>query len=173
MRKSVSIVLLVLGAVLATAPFAHAANCPQADISSAASDLQDSRNALMMLPSGKPADGAVAEMETRLPAFIRAYMRCQPENADVDGIEIDLSRLGWARVARDGTPAQAATPGWLLTFDAQPLGQGLISVSASFIIPSGIDTLAMTFQHRDDGWAETSRRFSVSGQAPVENIAPQ
>lgn len=173
MRKRLSIVLLVLVAALATAPFAHAANCPQGNLSRTATDLLDARNALMTLPPGKPAGDAVDEMQARLPAFILAYMRCQPENADVEGIEIDLSRLGWARSPTEDTPAQTATPGWQLTFDARSLGQGLISVSASFTIPSGIDTLAMTFQHRDDGWAETGRRFSVSGQVPVENIAPQ
>lgn len=173
MRNRLSTLLLVLVAMLATAPLARAANCPQADIGRAATDLMDARAALMMLPSGKPVDDAVAEMQARLPAFILAYMRCQPENVDVDGIKVDLSRLGWGRSIHDGTPAQVAIPGWRLTFSAQPLGDGTIYISAYFVVPSGYDTLVMSFQHRDDGWTETDRHFTLSAQAPDENIAPQ
>ncbi len=59
----------------------------------------------MTLPQGKDQETAIsretqagiAEMKGRLADFILAYMRCQPENADIEGIEVDLSRLGWAR----------------------------------------------------------------------------
>ncbi len=92
-------------------------------------------------------------METRLADFVRAYMRCQPESADVEGIEVDLARLGWASAAADGAPSTA--PGRRLTFKAEYFGQGQIGITATFSIPSGVDVVSLTFRHGDEGWAET------------------
>ena len=172
MRGWNSIFVLAAVAVFATAPIARAANCPQAEISSAASDLQDARNALMSLPVGKEGDTAIsrqmqtgiAEMKTHLASFILAYMRCQSDNADTDGVEVDLSRLGWARslepgraYRKDELPPLSDAPGWALTFNTRSLGQGLLGVSATFGIPCGSDTMLLIFQHGDNGWREIMR----------------
>jgi len=169
-RGPITLTIFVAFAFLATASATRAANCPQAEISSAASDLQDTRNALMTLPSAKdtalsrPMQSAIVQMKTQLATFILAYMRCQPENADVDGIEVDLSRLGWARELEPGRvdrndelPPLANAPGWALSFETRALGQGLLGVSASFAIPCGRDTLLMIFEHDDRGWREIMR----------------
>jgi len=157
----------IVAALLASASGAHAANCPQAEISNAASALQDARNALMELSAGAAAETApqagtaIVEMKARLAAFVTAYMRCQPENADVDGIEVDLSRLGWA--SNDDETLSSTQPGRRLTFKAQYFGQGQIGVTVTFSVPSGVDMVSMTFRHADDGWAETGRH---SGAPP-------
>ncbi len=169
--RSPAFVIAVV-ASLATVPVARAADCPQAEISSAASGLQDARNALISLPlAGDPnpalspqTQSAIAEMKAKLAGFILAYMRCQPENADIDGIEVDLSRLGWARPFDAGRTdgngnalAPADAPGWHLAFDTKPLGQGLIGIAAAFAIPCGRDTVLMIFGHSDEGWREIIR----------------
>jgi len=162
----------VLVALLATAPGARAANCRHAAISEAASALQDARNALMAPSADQPADGALTEMEMRVPAFVIAYMRCQPETADIEGIEVDLARLGWASTAGGSSTGASANPGWQLTFKAESFGQGLIGVAATYSIPNGTDTVSMIFRHGDDGWAETARH-SGTGLTPMTNPAPQ
>lgn len=149
---------LALALAVSFAAPARAIDCPKGAISSAAADLQDARNALAALAPDQPADTARTELETRVAAFILAYMRCQPENADVDGIAIDLARLGWASTA-DGAPAA-----WQLTFKAESFGQGAVGIAATFAVPGGSETVSMRFNHGDDGWAETARR--VGSPAP-------
>jgi hypothetical protein len=158
-------------AMLAAMPAARAADCPQAEIGSAASAVQDARYTLMALPPNAelqtaiPRDTAraVADLKTRLAAFVLAYMRCQPQNADATGIALDLSRLGWARApAPDGGDGASprpspARPGRELTFDVRALPEGLLGITATFAIPCGSDTLLMVFEHRDGGWAEIMR----------------
>ncbi len=170
MRGWLSSVIVI--ALLALAPAERAADCPQAEISSTASRLQDARNALMLLAPGKDQEtaiprqtqSAIADLKARLAEFILAYMRCQSENADVEGIEVDLSRLGWARSLEPGRvyrndemPPHALDPGWSLSFETRPLGQGLIGITATFGIPCGGDTMLMIFQHSDEGWSEIMR----------------
>ena len=175
MRGWSSTIAFVLVAMLATATATHAAICRHAAISGAASDLQDARNALMVLPADKPSDAALAEMEMRISAFVLAYMRCQPETADIEGVEVDLARLGWASTAGGNGTVASANPGWQLTFSAESFGQGLIGVTATYSIPNGIDTVSMVFRHGDDGWAETGRHSGTVSPsvAPVSNPAPQ
>ncbi|MEJ0027759.1 MAG: hypothetical protein WDN01_17175 [Rhizomicrobium sp.] len=150
--------------VLATAPLARAANCPQADISASASLVQDARSALLTIPAGadastllsREAGVAIIEMKSSLAAFVLAYMRCQPENVDADGIEVDLSRLGWARTDTPVTMG-AARGGWELTFEVRRIDPGLLGITATFGIPCGTDTELMLFQHGDAGWTEIMR----------------
>jgi hypothetical protein len=156
--------LFIFALVAPLATPTRAADCPKAAISSAATDLQDARNALMMLPGDKPADTARAEMEVRVAAFIRAYMRCQPENPDVDGIAVDLARLGWATPADNGGIVASTNPGWQLSFKSQSLGQELICIAATFSITNGSDTVVLTFRHGDDGWVEIDRRSGPTSQ---------
>ena len=175
MRGWNTIFVLTVVAVFATVSVARAANCPQAEISSAASDLQDARNALMSLPTDKPADAALSEMEMRVSAFVLAYMRCQPESADIEGIELDLARLGWASTAGTGGTVSTNNPGWQLTFKAESFGQGLIGITATYSIPNGTDTVSMLFRHGDDGWTETGRHSGAkdSSREPLANPATQ
>jgi hypothetical protein len=146
--------------VFAAAQVARAANCPQTELSAAASQVQDARNALLGLPPPaeplltKKASSAIADMKLRLAAFVLAYMHCQPENADVDGIGIDLARLGWAQQT---APRRGPLFSGALTFEARAPQQGMIGVVARFGIGCGSDSMLMLFEHTDEGWTETLR----------------
>jgi hypothetical protein len=152
--------ILAIVALLAAAPAARAANCPQAELGAAASAVQDARNGLLGLPpSAEPtlsraAASAIANMKTRLAAFVLAYMHCQPENADVEGIEIDLSRLGWAQ---EQAPARGPLFSGTLVFETRVPAQGMIGITARFGIRCGSDTMLMLFEHSDAGWTESLR----------------
>jgi hypothetical protein len=149
--------------LLAAAPAARAANCPQADLSTAASQVQDARNVLLGLPPSaepvltKPAAAAIADMKLKLAAFVLAYMHCQPENADVPGIAVDLTRLGWAQ---DQAPARGPLFSGALVFDARTPQPGMIGITARFGIRCGSDTMLLLFEHSDEGWNETLRAES-------------
>ncbi len=129
----------------------------------------------MDLSTDKPADAALAEMDVRVSAFVLAYMRCQPETADIEGIEVDLARLGWASAAGTGGSFSSANPGWQLTFKVESFGQGLVGVTATYSIPNGTDTVSMIFRHGDDGWAETGRHSGAGSPSvnPLANPTPQ
>jgi hypothetical protein len=150
--------LLSIVVLLGAASAAQAANCPQTELSSAASQVQDARNALLGLPPpaepllAKKSAAAISDMKLKLAAFVLAYMHCQPENADVDGIGVDLTRLGWAQEA---PPARGALFSGALAFEARSPQPGMIAVTARFGIGCGSDTMLLLFEHADAGWTET------------------
>ena len=154
--RRLGLILVVVSFAVASA--ARAANCPQTELSSAASQVQDARNVLLGLPPpsepllSKKSAAAIADMKLKLAAFVLAYMHCQPENADVDGIGIDLIRLGWAQAA---PPARGALFSGALAFEARSPQPGMIAVTARFGIGCGSDTVLLLFEHADSGWTET------------------
>jgi hypothetical protein len=145
---------------------APAATCSPSEIAASATALQDSRFALSLLPPHQGATtaitlktgSAIAQIKTSLAAFITAYMNCQHANADAQGIQVDLSRLGWARTANADTPSPAPSgvvgPEPILTFEVRSFPGGLLGVTATFGIPCGNDTLLMLFRSRENVWAE-------------------
>ncbi|HEY0107056.1 MAG TPA: hypothetical protein VGB91_13305 [Rhizomicrobium sp.] len=156
-----------------TAGAAQAASCSPSRIAGSATALQDSRFALSQLP---PHDGtataipletgnAIADIKTRLAAFITAYMSCQRTNADPDGIQIDLSRLGWARAPDAAPPSSSGAgpfkPDPTLTFEARPVASRMLGIVARFGVPCGSDALLMLFSASEDTWAETMRVGAV------------
>ena len=149
--------------LLVLAPAARAANCPQAEIGTSASQVQDARNVLLGLPPSaeplltKAAATAIANMKLKLAGFVRAYMHCQPENADVGGIAVDLARLGWAQ---DQAPARGPLFSGALVFEAKTPQPGMIGITARFGINCGSDTMLLLFEHSDEGWNETLRAES-------------
>ena len=155
--------LFTIVMLFAAAPVAHAANCPQTELSTAASQVQDARNVLLGLPVSaepvlpKQAASAITGMKLKLAAFVLAYMQCQPENADVPGIAIDLARLGWAQ---DQAPPRGALFSGALVFAARAPQQGMIGITARFGIRCGSDTMLMLFEHSDEGWNEVLRAAS-------------
>jgi hypothetical protein len=148
----------VLVSALLLMPSVAAASCDQAAIHTSSAQLQDARSELDNLPPltplatdsvlGKRAVDAIAEVKARLAAFTIAYMRCQPTSIDAHGIDIDLSRLGWASANLDHL---------YLAFATRALAQGLIGIKAEFAVPCGADTQLMIFDARDGSWQEAMR----------------
>jgi hypothetical protein len=153
-----------LGATAATA-----ATCSPSEIAASATDLQDSRFALSLLSPHQgattaitpQAGSAIAQIKESLAVFVTAYMNCQHANADAQGIQVDLSRLGWAHTTNTDTPSPGPSgsvrPEPILTFDVRSFPGGLLGVTATFGIPCGTDTLLMLFRSRENDWAELMR----------------
>jgi len=145
---------------------ARAGTCSPSRIAQSATALQDARFALSQQPSHTGSDTAIpdetghaiADVKSRLVDFITAYMNCQRTTSDPSGMQVDLSRLGWARDAEPppaGADTAKADP--TLHFEVRPFAGGLLGITAAFGVPCGADTLLMLFAEREDGWSEIMR----------------
>ncbi len=162
------LLVMMMGAGMAESA-ASAATCSPADIAATATALQDSRFALSQLPPhagtstaiSPRTSSAITQTKARLVDFVTAYMGCQRSTADAQGIQVDLSRLGWAKAPDPNSSSGSATDGFRadpsLAFDVRPFAGGLLGVTARFGIPCGGDTLLMLFQIRGDDWDEILR----------------
>lgn len=149
--------------------------CSKPAIQRAASDVADSRRALVDLPLGElgrnagvvPPGGAeaISRMKDRLNRLIVAYMACLPVQSEADPkrIQQELSGLAHAHKIRSGVnknlPKDFGKYGFELWFDTRVTrdARRLISITATFDIECADDTILLVFSPGRTAWQEILR----------------
>ena len=151
---------------------AQQSSCPQPQIAASANQVESARNALLELPIGNGAETdvsprgqeAIATMKDRLADFIDAYMRCAPPRPDAAKVKADLSALAHAYQLPQGVTRNSDLPedfgkyGFELWFDAKAVPEDrLLSVTATFYIECGGDTVLLIYAPKGGSWEQVLR----------------
>lgn len=146
----------------AMASVAQADTCSRPSIASASTGLEAARAGLLALPPVEDSETAVppktrmaiAELKTRLGAFVATVLRCQKVDADAAAITAELTRLAHAT---KGAPLPNPTYGQELSFDVRRFAHNRLGVTAQFDIECGSDLVLSVFAPRGGVWREALR----------------
>lgn len=163
-------IALLPSAVMATA---HATTCPDVEVRRTTTAVDAARQTLLQLSIGDgmdtnvsiEANSAIAQMKTSLNNLVSAYLRaCVPASAapDPEKIEKDLSALAHAFRMPTGANRNEDLPkdfgkyGFELWFEVRATKdtRRLVSVTATFAIECGTDTILLVFSPFGGSWKE-------------------
>jgi hypothetical protein len=164
-----SCVLIVLASLLPNRCYAKDDACSKARLHQVAVDVGTAQRALLALPAAeddwepqipRPASEAIERMKDTLGELVRAYMSCVPNSAPPNPLQIreDLSDVieGAGGVV---DPDSSGRYGSELYFEARVTQdrRRLISITATFHIKCGSDTVLLVFAPSGGRWEEVLR----------------